>query len=367
MKKIVQIGKKIFLLFLIYTAMFLLIFYSKELSSGVKNGIQISLNLVIPSMFLFMIFSNMMIHSTFCRILSLPFCFITKHLFHIGEKETSILLLSLIGGYPVGAKLIGDAVRSGRMSSEYGARMLSYCVNCGPAFLISGVGASIFGSLQIGVFLYLSQILACVVVGICNSFSLKRLSSHSCSAYDAAVHTSASTLMVSSVNDAVRSMGVICGFVVAFSAILPLIALIVSHFGKEVSFLITGLLEVTNGCNQLMEALPANQILLAALFTAFGGICVHLQICAMLHGSKISIKRFFVYRIPYVLISLLTTKLFLLLNPDLVNTISLSHIISGKPYTVSPVSSVFLIFLGLMLLFFTKKSDKINTKKRKEQ
>ena len=44
--------------------------------------------------------------------------------------------------------------------------MLRFCVNAGPAFIISAVGAGMLGSVRMGVVLFAAHILASVLVGI---------------------------------------------------------------------------------------------------------------------------------------------------------------------------------------------------------
>lgn len=356
-RRIQSVLKKSFLLVVVYFVMFLIVFYSKELSEGIKNGINVALNLVIPSMFLFMILSNIIIQSNLSNIVSRPFHFLSKWVFHIPKENITIVVLSLVGGYPVGAKLLGDAVRRGEMSPQLAERMLCYCVNCGPAFLISGVGTAIFGSQKLGLYLYLSQIVACLVTGFLCSFGIKRNPQESVPvpAYSA----SGSVLIVGAVNDAVRSLGIICGFVVAFSSFMPITELLLHYLNPEYATVLQGLLEVTNGCNNLVDYTASNRILLAAVFTAFGGICVHLQVCAMLKSTGIRMGRFFLYRIPYILVSAGVIQLFLTLFPDTVSTLSYNRSIHQEIYSVSPAAAIFLLLLAVMLLFFTRKPDRI--------
>ncbi len=364
MKRLSYYIKKLLTLFLIYFIMFLIVFFSRELADGVRNGISVATNLVLPSMFIFMIFSNAVIRSKYRRIFSLPFRFLGKHLFRISDSYTAIVVLSLVGGYPVGAKLLGDAVRRKEMSPETAERMLCYCVNCGPAFLISGVGASIFGSMELGILLCVSQIAACLAVGFCTSFtfqyrggfSLSRIPAEHFGKSRPSAELSGAELLVSSVNDAVKSLGIICGFVAAFSSLTPVLSVLLKDWSAGAVCLIQGLLEVTTGCNQLAASSSLNHILLAALFTSFGGICVHLQICAMLKSTGIRMKRFFIYRLVYVSVSLAVVKLAVSCIPGVSQCISINHTIPRETCSVSPAATVFLLILGVMLLFFRKKS-----------
>ncbi|MFZ2537799.1 MAG: hypothetical protein WAX04_02720 [Oscillospiraceae bacterium] len=363
-KKLLRFSRQFLILITIYFAMFLIIFFSSELSSGIKNGINVSINLVIPSMFIFMIFSNVIINSKLKYSISRPFKFLSKYVFRISENNIAIVILSLVGGYPVGAKLINNAVNQNSLSQDEASNLLCYCVNCGPAFLISGIGVSIFSNFKIGLYMYLSQIIACVATGFIMSFFNKDCIKNHISKTNFQ-STSYSVLFVKSVNDSVKSMTMICGFIVAFSAFMPMVSIMLTYLGSEYSYIVQGFLEVTTGCNNLSAISSPNAILLATAFTAFGGVCVHLQVYAMISSNGVKMTKFFILRVIYTLISVLAMKAFLILSPATINCINYNANIKQDIYSVSPTATIFMILLAIMLLFFTKKSDRINIRNNK--
>lgn len=343
-----------------YLSLFFFGFFSKEISQGIKNGISTSLNMLIPSLFIFMIVSHIIMNTHAKEIIGKPFSWIAQKLFFIPSKYFSIVILSLIGGYPVGAKLLSDAVKRHQLDIQTANRMLCYCVNCGPAFLISAIGVQLLKNINIGIMLYLSQIFASFSIGIILGAISKKNNTIPLKTGDNTPikSQSMSVALVNAVNDTVRSMAVICGFVVTFSALFPIITMIFQHCDNNTKVILQGILEVVSGSNSSLLLESNHPILLLTFFTAFGGICVHLQICAMLKDSKIKMRAFFITRILYSFISVGFMKIALILSPNTLNCISMNkHPI--KIYSVSPISTVFLILLSLMLLFFHKKSDKI--------
>lgn len=350
--------KKLTLLSSVYFAMFLIVFFSKELGLGIKNGIAVSLNLIIPSLFIFMIFSNILTNSSLCRLISRPFRMVATHILRITQRQMSIVLLSLIGGYPIGAKLIANEIKHDRMSAKTGSVMLSYCVNCGPAFLISGVGIGIFNNYKIGVIIFISQLIACFSVGFVASFFIKGEPNF----IPMPVTTDKQplgTLMVNSVNEAVKALCVISGFIVAFSAFMPVVAVYTKTLPKELSMLLQGFLEVTTACAALGDWAFGNTIVMAAAFTAFGGMCVLLQVSAMLYGTGVKLRWLLISRVLYTIVSVVIVNFALTLYPNAFVCINLTQSQSSEVYSVSPVATVFMIFLSLMLLFFSRKSDRI--------
>lgn len=340
--------KRLLPLILLYSAIVILIIGSKQVAYGVKNGIETCVTLVIPSLFIFMVISNIIVSSKLFPLISLPFKWLGKVIFNLDSSLISIVLLSLVGGYPIGAKLIATKVKRGELNIKTAEKMLCYCVNCGPAFLISGVGIAIFNSMLIGIILYVSQVSACIFVG----FLLRKGNDRSTKPLQT-ISQNLATLTVSSVSDAVKSMGIVCGLIVCFSALMPLIGMITP---ENILPYINGVFEVTSSCKAIASL--QNALILTCAFTSFGGLCVHMQISAMLHKTGISLKKFFLYRIIYTAFSCAVIWGLMQLIPQPISCVSMGDIPS-KTNSISPAATIFLILLSIILLFFSKKSVKI--------
>ena len=134
-----------------YSAIFLLLFFSKEITQGIQNGIDICLSLMIPSTFLFLILTDILSRSRAGRVLARPFSFLSK-IFKIRPCDIDIVILSLIGGYPVGARILADRVKSGMIDHRSASRMLAFCVNSSPAFYTPASGFLYFIAPQSALF-----------------------------------------------------------------------------------------------------------------------------------------------------------------------------------------------------------------------
>lgn len=120
-----------------------LIIINPELcASGAAQGLLLSGRVLIPSLFPMTVCTMFIMGSgAFSGLKRVSH--VTQKLFHLSSDEFITVILSLIGGYPVGAKLLNEAVREKRISAEKAGLMLCYCVNSGPAFAVSAVGAYI--------------------------------------------------------------------------------------------------------------------------------------------------------------------------------------------------------------------------------
>lgn len=298
---------------------------------------------------MFMAASNIIVATPAFDCLSLPLRPLAKWL-RLTPSALSVVVLSLVGGYPIGARMIAEKVRMGELSPTEGERMLCYCVNSGPAFLISGVGVAILGSMKAGVMLYFSQLLACITVAV-----FMRGRQIIGPRRSPLTTKSAPTIFVDAIGGAVRGMAMVCGMVVVFAAVNALLGAVVP---QQMMAYVNGVLEVTTAV-RLSPDTPY-PLLFAGAVTAFGGICIMLQIAAMLSGTGVRVfsGRFLSMRLVYAAVSMVYLRIMLWLDPSAASCITMGDTVVQTDAT-SPVGVMFLLLLCIMLLFFTRKSDKI--------
>lgn len=349
-------------------AVVLAIAFSKSLAKGCLYGIQICLNRLIPSLFFFMALSSFLMQSGIGHKMFYPLCYPLSKIFRIDKKHVPIFCFSLLGGYPIGPKLIADAVGKKEMNPQTGTRMLAFCVNCGPAFLISAVSVPIFHNYRIGLIVYLSQILSAVFIGCLLGRKKTFPASTDISTQNQqCTGSSFSNEFVTAVQTSVKSMALICAFVVIFTGISQVLKdtrmiTAISSFLQHVmtkesaNCLIMGLLEVTGGCAQL-SASPSMPLLI--LLTGFGGICVHIQTKAILNKTAVKMNLFYLLRPAYILLSYIFSMFFIRLCGGETAVFQAQDQMIRKSCSASPVSSVLLIILSIVLLLSHQKSDTI--------
>ena len=60
---------------------------------------------------------------------------------------------------------MGELLKSGSITRREAGRMLLFCVNAGPAFVVSTVGAGLLGNARYGVVLLAAHMLASLTIG----------------------------------------------------------------------------------------------------------------------------------------------------------------------------------------------------------
>ena len=267
--------------------MVLLLWRSAVAAEAVRRGLTLCARSVIPALFPYFVVSGLFISLGFADGVGRRLEPLTRRLFGVGGAGASAFFLGLLGGYPVGGRTVGQLYRAGRLSKDEAERLLAFCNNAGPSFILGVVGVGCFGSLRTGIYLYLVHAFSAVLVGIL--FRKKAPVSGQKVRYSATFEPTAA--FVRAVGEAAEGMVRLCGFVVFFLVIL---ALITDLTGLNHPVLL-GLAELTTGVTAL-EGRPGDLVWAAALL-GWGGLSVHGQTAAVLSDTDLGLGRYFLGKI----------------------------------------------------------------------
>lgn len=303
---------------------------------GAINGILISGRIIIPSLFPFTMCVLFIMKSGILQKLD-PLTPITKALFGITADKFSLFILSLIGGFPVGARLIKESYANGEITETEGRIMLNYCINAGPAFIIGAVGAGIMGSREIGYLLLASHILSSLVLCLLSRF-FKTEEKNSPNINK--IHISLADNFVVSASEAASSVFNICAFVILFSAINAYI----KAFSLKLPFLkyLLLLTEVTNAVTY------TDNIILISFLLGLGGFCVWCQVISAAKGIKIKYSLFVLFRLLHGILSAAFTKLGLKIFGITLPTFSSDSQFSFKALYSTPALTVSMLAMSII-------------------
>ncbi len=221
----------------------------------------------------------------------------------------------LFGGYPAATKCLSDLVSENLLDRNTASKMLCYCVNAGPSFLIGAVGTGVFGSIKIGFLLFGAQFFSSLIIAAAISLFLKTPEDFSSPA--AFPRKSNAACAVESVISAAESCFRMCSFIVIACGVLE-IALMGKTFSMISSplakALFSGFFEVTAGVFSCGEIGGFTAILAAGAIVSFSGISVILQVAAVTEESKIPLFPFTVSRFFHAGLTALLLRIFLLFS-----------------------------------------------------
>lgn len=280
------------------------------------EALQLCSRLIIPSLFPFFVLSAFMTRLGLPQILGRIIAPFASRAYGISPAGASALVMGFIGGYPAGANYIADMEKEGLIASDEGERLIAFCNNSGPAFIVGVMGTAVFGSVQTGLRLYAVHIFSALVTGL--FFRTKPRP------YPLLPHrldeTNTGEALVASVKQAVSSILNVCGFVICFSVLVSMLDIgklcifAETLIGLDAGFIkaaLTGFLELGSGAGAMggFEASPRN-LALAAGMLSWGGLSVHFQTLAVLSGSKIKGTLHLTGRLSSAIIAFITMFLF---------------------------------------------------------
>ncbi len=336
----------------------LLTLNSEQTVITVKKCIEACTDSLIPSLFCFMVFSSLLIKSGYGEEIAYPLHFIFKRIIKMDGKLFSAFLLSQIGGYPVGIKLLNTIISQNKSYCEKAQKYAFLFYGSGPAFVVGLVGIGVYKSVEAGLIIFAccvaaNLITAAVITG--KEFVDK-------------AHIPLPDLKLSDITNCIVNSGKalfeISLYIILFNCLSSLLFSL-SCFIPPISYIdadfLKSMWEITNikSANALLP-LP-----LAAFSVSFGGICVIFQVKALAE-FRISFWRFVLLR---AVVGTLSAILCCLLTQAVGFKASVEAMTFIKPDISSPNPVVLVCIIGMTVLFLhsfknislknTKKSQKV--------
>ena len=339
----------------------MLILKSSDLSEGVQKGLSVCSLSVIPSLFPFMVLSVYICKSSLSEAFAFLLRPLTK-LFKIPSSSAAALFSSLIGGYPTGAKCISDLVSEGSLDRKTASKMLCYCVNAGPPFVISAVGTGIFKSAKIGFLILFAQLLSLLLMALFLSFSIKKSAAES--SFSNICRSDGASVFVESVISAAENCFNMCAFIVLSFGALEIFQSgnLFSRLSENpiLKSLFFGFFEVTSGVLSAGNIPGFVGIIAAGALCSFSGISVMLQVASVTEKSKIPLLPFIVSRFFHAAFTAGFLRLFLLFSTDSAEVFSVRGNAFEAVLSASAPAAVSLLCMASLFLLslVPQKSEK---------
>lgn len=116
-----------------------LILFSKDNLSAAKSGLNLWVTSVVPALLPFFIACELLSYTDIIKFLGLKLNKIMKPLFNVPGEGAFPLIMGIISGYPVGAKIVTNFRKNGIVTKEEGERLITFTNNSGPLFIIGTV------------------------------------------------------------------------------------------------------------------------------------------------------------------------------------------------------------------------------------
>ena len=362
-----------------------LVLWPEQAMEAMRDGLKLCGNVILPSLFPFFVLSSLVVELGMSRYLGRLLEPVMAPLFRVNGSCAAALALGFVGGYPVGARTAIEIYENGQCSRTEAERMLAFCNNSGPAFILGVVGTGVFGSGKAGLLLYLVHLMASLLVGVLFRFyrpgDRPQTRKNRGPQFQAASFPKAFT---SSIIGALHSTLNICAFILFFTVFLRILAYagILSTLARLLSSLLTplgmdqtwaerlltGLVEVSSGVSSLTNGTLSGRLSMAAFMLGWAGVSVHCQVLAFLGDSGLSVRTYVLGKLLHgglsAALAALLFRMIPLSSPASFylaeQTEAIAQLDFHQAITLSAVAAwgVWLVFLALTVYVVQKNSGK---------
>lgn len=285
------------------------------------QGIIIWSTKVMPALLPFFILTKLLNYTTFTSFLGKIFSPITNKFYGVGGQAGYIYIISIISGYPVGAKITSEFYNAGILNSKQAKCITSFTSTSGPLFILGTIGIGLFNSAHLGIIILISHFLGAIINGFFYRYNDKI-------AIQSIQNTPQNVNILSeSMTNSITSIMIVGGFIAIFYMLLQcllslnifnIISFPLSKLGIHSTItegIIAGITEITTGAILLSKCnLPFNIITpILSFLISFGGLSIHAQALCFLQEFKMKYSEFFVQKFTHAIISTLITTIIVLI------------------------------------------------------
>lgn len=307
--------KKIYFYTAVILTIVLILLRADSVIRYAKDAMEMCYSLIIPTLFPFFVCSGLLIYSGFGSVLARAAQKIMLPIFNVAPSGAAAFVLGIISGFPLGAVTACQLYRCGSLSKSEAERLLAFCNNSGPLFIIGSVGTAIYAKPSYGVILYVIHIVASLTVGIVFRFYGRSRHNSPSMRLDTA-EMPLGEVFSTALSGASRNILTVCFSIIFFSAIsralldlLPLPPLMYS--------LAAGICEFSTGTLRIsvLDISMYEKLIMTSFIVGFAGISVHLQVMAVTAGSGLSLKPYILGKLLHSIIAAAITAAILYVFP----------------------------------------------------
>lgn len=297
-------------------ALCLLVAFPKVYLTASFDGIKLFAYNVLPCLLPFFFFTkvltNLGINTKLGKIFKKP----CKFLYNTSGQGGFVFVMSILSGYPIGAKLISDLYDDGVIGKSEALSISSFASTSGPMFMLGTVGAIMLNNYTYGIIILTCHYFSAILNGI-----LYRKKSSTPDPKPTIKLKNLENVLSTSINDSISGV-LTCG---AYIAIFYMIATMLKNVGilsllsSGLNLIINnpnisnglsfGLVEMTGGCAILSKTISFWTLPSICAIITFGGLSVTLQSITFLGKCGIKFSQYLLRKTTQTVIAFLLTVL----------------------------------------------------------
>ena len=317
-----SINRKLILILVITIILGAIVINPEVYITSCLNGIMVWATVVLPALLPFMFFTKTLTELGVADILASKFKLFPK-IFKVPSLAIYVFILSILSGYPVGAKIVADLYESGAISKEEAYKITTFTSNSGPMFILGSVGIGMLTSRKLGIIILISHILGALINGLIyrnhkeNSTEINKkiIEKNNLSIGDLMWNTVHSVLIIGGFIALFFVIIEIINNLNIFSPISNLFSKIFNCDANIFTAIFNGIFEITRGCLDISK-LGLSELVSGTLCTfiiSFGGLATAMQALVFLKKFDMRFSFFIKQKITHAIFASVISFILLLI------------------------------------------------------
>lgn len=308
---------------IVFLVMLLIISNPALFSSATISGLKLFFGSVLPGLLPFMFLTKLLTELGTVFKISKRFSNVSQKLFGTPGVSFYCFFMSILSGYPIGAKIISDLYSKDLITENDAKRMSIFCTTSGPIFVIGAVGVGMLKSYKLGLILYISHILSSIILGLIYNLIFKNKDYQTKIVFQS--NKKNENIFTSCLLETINSLFLVGGYITIFYLIseafellkiLEFISILVSKIipfvsPETIKTFLFGILEVTRGAKELSSQSSPTISAICGLIS-FSGISIIMQSLSFLKQAKIKAHSFILSKCVLMVLSIIICKLILI-------------------------------------------------------
>lgn len=345
-----------------------------------KEGLNTWFNILVPSLLPFFILSELLISLGFIESFGRLLQPIMGPLFNLPGIGAFPLTMSVVSGYPVGAKLTSQLRKDNLISRTHANRLICFSSTSGPLFILGSVLVGMLNAPDLSFLMIAPHYLGTFTIGLFFSLSKSRDKNKTYledkyppmkkESKENKNNNSFGYLISRSIKNSIDSILIIGGFLIIYSLIINLLLLSKSYkylillisnwinVNPEIlKGLVSGFIELTTGCKNLalVKINIFNKIILINFLIGWGGLSIHSQALSFISETDINANIYLFSKLIHgALSSTYTYILYLLKYKNYTVPSTIVAPLFLRDYSLS--NWIYIFFYSFKVFFFTASS-----------
>ncbi len=298
------------------TVIVLFVIDPKSNMDACLTGLRIWTTSLLPALFPFFVLTRLLSTFRTVEVFSRKISPITKFLFATPGISAYVYIMSIMSGYPVGAKITADLYEQGSITKKQAWKITTFTSTSGPLFVIGTVGVGMFFNMKLGILVLIAHFIGALLNGILfRGYGKKEPDTSS------KIHTMSNNLLEDTMWSSIKSILLIGGYVSMFFVLISMmenyhvLSFIDSFIKNLIPFvnidsqilrsISSGFFEITRGCLTASQSGISMRTagIITTFIISFGGLCTHMQALTFLKKFDMSIPFYFMSKISQAALS----------------------------------------------------------------